>query len=45
MGTTLSCFVIVEDFLIYAHIGDSRLYRYRNKLEQLTEDHSLRQSL
>jgi serine/threonine protein phosphatase PrpC len=42
MGTTLSCFMIVEKFLIYAHIGDSRLYRYRNELEQLTEDHSLR---
>jgi PPM family protein phosphatase len=46
MGTTLSCFVIKEDFLIYAHIGDSRLYRCRNnKLERLTEDHSLRHSL
>ncbi len=45
MGTTLSCFVIVGDYLIYAHIGDSRLYRYRGKLEQLTEDHSLRQTL
>jgi serine/threonine protein phosphatase PrpC len=43
MGTTLSCFVILNTYLIYAHIGDSRLYRYRNnKLEQLTEDHSLR---
>lgn len=40
MGTTLSCFVIKENFLIYAHIGDSRLYRYRNKLDQLTEDHA-----
>jgi serine/threonine protein phosphatase PrpC len=42
MGTTLSCFVILNTYLIYAHVGDSRLYRYRNKLEQLTEDHSLR---
>jgi len=42
MGTTLSCFTIVEKSLIYAHVGDSRLYRYRDKLEQLTEDHSLR---
>ena len=41
MGTTLSCFIIVKNFLIYAHIGDSRLYRYRDTLEQLTEDHSL----
>jgi PPM family protein phosphatase len=45
MGTTLSCFAIVKDFLIYGHIGDSRIYRYRNKLEQLTEDHSLRHSI
>ena len=41
MGTTLSCFLIVKDHLIYGHVGDSRLYRYRGKLEQLTEDHSL----
>ena len=42
MGTTLSCFMITDDYLIYAHVGDSRLYRYRGKLERLTEDHSLR---
>jgi protein phosphatase len=42
MGTTLSCFMVVENSLIYAHIGDSRLYRYRSKLDRLTEDHSLR---
>ncbi len=45
MGTTLSCFIVKEDFLIYAHVGDSRLYRFRNKLDQLTEDHSLRHTL
>jgi protein phosphatase len=45
MGTTLSCFVVIDKFLIYGHIGDSRLYRYRNELEQLTEDHSLLQTL
>lgn len=45
MGTTLSCFVITDDYLIYAHVGDSRLYRYRGKLERLTEDHSLRNAL
>ena len=45
MGTTLSCILIVENILIYGHIGDSRLYRYRNGLEQLTEDHSLRHTL
>ncbi len=42
MGTTLSCFIIVDSFLVYAHVGDSRLYRYRDELTQLTEDHSLR---
>lgn len=41
MGTTLSCFLMTQDHLVYAHVGDSRLYRYRGKLEQLTEDHSL----
>ncbi len=42
MGTTLSCFLLTEQHLVYAHIGDSRLYRYRGKLAQLTQDHSLR---
>lgn len=42
MGTTLSCFVLQGDMLIYAHVGDSRLYRKRQKLKALTSDHSLR---
>lgn len=42
MGTTLSCFLLHGDVLIYAHVGDSRIYRKRNKLQQLSEDHSLR---
>jgi len=42
MGTTLSCFMLTDQHLVYAHIGDSRLYRYRNRLVQLTQDHSLR---
>lgn len=41
MGTTLSCFIVLEKALIYAHVGDSRVYRFRSALEQLTEDHSL----
>lgn len=46
MGTTLSCFIIRGQFLIYAHVGDSRLYRLRNQkeFELLTEDHSLKQT-
>lgn len=43
MGTTLSCFLLTEQHLVYAHVGDSRLYRYRQDLKQLTEDHSARQ--
>ena len=35
------CF-FVDDGVIVAHVGDSRLYRIRDgKIEQLTEDHSL----
>lgn len=41
MGTTLSCYLIKDQFLIYAHVGDSRLYRFRSGLHQLTADHSL----
>lgn len=42
MGTTLCCFMLFEDCLIYAHVGDSRLYRIRNRIEQLTKDHKIR---
>jgi len=45
MGTTLSCFLIQKDVLIYAHVGDSRIYRYRKQLKRLTEDHSLRHAM
>jgi len=42
MGTTLCCLHWTEDFIVYAHIGDSRIYRLRKKkLELLTQDHSL----
>ncbi|CAN5673635.1 N/A [soil metagenome] len=42
MGTTLTCCVLTSDGRCQvAHIGDSRLYRYReNVLEQLTHDHT-----
>lgn len=47
MGTTLSCFVITEDHLVYGHIGDSRVYRLRERepLRQLTIDHCLSQGV
>ena len=41
MGTTLCCLFFHRDLVIYAHVGDSRIYRYRNgHLDKLTEDHS-----
>ncbi|HSW86012.1 MAG TPA: Stp1/IreP family PP2C-type Ser/Thr phosphatase [Rhabdochlamydiaceae bacterium] len=46
MGTTLCCFLLYEQTLIYAHVGDSRIYRFRDGvLKQLTVDHSLRSEL
>jgi protein phosphatase len=42
MGTTLCCMFWTELGIVYAHVGDSRLYRLRDqKLELLTKDHSL----
>lgn len=42
MGTTLCCLLFHSKGLIYCHVGDSRIYRFRNnKLDQLTKDHSL----
>ncbi len=42
MGTTWVGLYAVEDGVYVAHVGDSRCYRFRaNKLEALTEDHSL----
>lgn len=43
MGTTLSCAFFHDKNLFFAHVGDSRIYRYRQgRIVQLTEDHSLR---
>ena len=42
MGTTLSVIWLSEHFVYLAHVGDSRVYRFRDgKLEQMTDDHSL----
>jgi protein phosphatase len=44
MGTTLSVIVLLEDVALLAHVGDSRIYRFReSSLEQLTEDHTMAQ--
>ena len=39
MGTTLSCLFLHNHHLFFGHVGDSRIYRCREHLEQLTEDH------
>lgn len=42
MGTTLCCMHFHNKGVVYAHVGDSRIYRMRRRrLEQLTKDHSL----
>lgn len=42
MGTTLCCLLWTHHTIAYAHVGDSRIYRFRkNRLELLTHDHSL----
>ena len=40
MGTTLSSGIILEDVLIYSNIGDSRIYRINEGMEQITQDDS-----
>ena len=46
MGTTIVAVMFCDNKISITHVGDSRVYRYRNeKLEQLTSDHSLLQEL
>jgi len=46
MGTTVVVLLFYDNRLTVAHVGDSRLYRVRNKtMEQMTRDHSLLQEL
>lgn len=41
MGTTLSAVLIKDDVMVLGHVGDSRIYFFRDgKLEQITSDHS-----
>lgn len=40
MGTTLVAAVIEDSTMYVANVGDSRLYQIRNKLKQVTRDHS-----
>ncbi len=42
MGTTIVASFFLDDKIIVGHVGDSRVYRFRDgQLLQLTEDHSL----
>lgn len=42
LGTTLSALLVTEGRGYLAHVGDSRIYRFRDgKLRQLTTDHTL----
>jgi protein phosphatase len=42
MGTTIVASLFLDDKVLIGHVGDSRVYRYRDGvLSQLTEDHSL----
>lgn len=46
MGTTLCCIYYHPKGIIYAHVGDSRIYRlHQGSLVQLTKDHSLLREL
>ncbi len=46
MGTTVSGILRIGDQIALAHIGDSRVYRYRDgALEQMTADHTFVQRL
>ncbi|WP_218082818.1 Stp1/IreP family PP2C-type Ser/Thr phosphatase [Anthocerotibacter panamensis] len=42
MGTTIVAVLPLKSMLWFAHVGDSRLYRFRDgQLQQLTADHTL----
>lgn len=46
MGTTVVAAIFHLDFINIAHVGDSRLYRFRHQqLQQMTVDHSVVQEL
>ncbi|MCB1691455.1 MAG: Stp1/IreP family PP2C-type Ser/Thr phosphatase [Pseudomonadales bacterium] len=46
MGTTVVVSLFYDNKIFVGHIGDSRMYRFRdNRLEQITKDHSFVQEL
>ena len=38
LGTTLSALLIIEEKYMIVHVGDSRIYKIKSKVEPLTED-------
>lgn len=45
-GTTASIFVLYQDYYVYAHSGDSRIYSISGKKsKQLTRDHSYKNTM
>ncbi|MFT4234913.1 MAG: protein phosphatase 2C domain-containing protein [Microbacterium sp.] len=46
LGTTVDAIIMVDDVAVIGHIGDSRIYLYRDgELTQITTDHSFVQRL
>lgn len=46
MGTTICCLYFHDQSVVYGHVGDSRIYRFRDgELEQMTRDDSLLREL
>ncbi|WP_251455115.1 PP2C family serine/threonine-protein phosphatase [Microbacterium sp. Marseille-Q6648] len=46
MGTTVSALLMVDEYAVIAHIGDSRIYLFRDEaLTQITTDHTFVQRL
>lgn len=40
LGTTVSAILIAEGEYMIAHVGDSRVYKIKDSVEQLTQDHT-----
>ncbi|WP_309065011.1 PP2C family protein-serine/threonine phosphatase [Microbacterium sp.] len=46
LGTTLSAIIMVDEYAVIGHIGDSRIYLFRDdELTQITTDHTFVQRL
>lgn len=41
MGCTISCVLLEGDQATFAHVGDTRGYRFNQELDQVTTDHSM----